>query len=85
MTLEELLMDLRAAGANTNTLQLAMNCYELGLKNGEKSAAQTHKMFCDLAVAAAVRAERERLYKKLAVMPLNDTAHSIAIWIKEQQ
>lgn len=62
MNLEELLMDLRAAGANNNTLQLAMNCYELGRKE-----------------------QREDLYKKLTEMPLNDTANSIAIWIKEQQ
>ncbi len=31
MTLEELITDLKAAGANANTMQLAMNCYELGL------------------------------------------------------
>lgn len=33
MTLQELITDLKAAGANENTMQLAMNCYELGLKN----------------------------------------------------
>lgn len=33
MTLQELITDLKAAGANDNTMQLAMNCYELGLKN----------------------------------------------------
>ena len=62
MNLEELLMDLRAAGANNNTIRLAINCYEIGRKE-----------------------QREELYKKLTVMPLNDTANSIAIWIKEQQ
>jgi hypothetical protein len=30
MTLDELITDLKAAGANENTLRLAMNCYELG-------------------------------------------------------
>ena len=30
MTLQELITDLKAAGANENTLRLAMNCYELG-------------------------------------------------------
>lgn len=41
MTLEELIADLKAAGANENTMQLAINCYELGLKNAtevERSA-----------------------------------------------
>ena len=32
MTLQELITDLKAAGANENTLRLAMNCYELGLE-----------------------------------------------------
>mgnify|MGYP003341978856 FL=1 len=62
MTLEELLMDLRAAGANNNTIRLAINCYEIGRKE-----------------------QREELYKKLVVMPLNDTAHSIGLWILEQK
>lgn len=62
MTLEELLMDLRAAGANNNTIRLAINCYEAGRKE-----------------------QREELYKKLVVMPLNDTAHSIGLWILEQK
>ena len=62
MTLEELLMDLRAAGANNNTIRLAINCYEVGRKE-----------------------QREELYKKLVVMPLNDTAHSIGLWILEQK
>ncbi len=30
MTLDELITDLKAAGANENTIKLAMNCYELG-------------------------------------------------------
>lgn len=30
MTLQELIIDLKAAGANDNTLHLALNCYELG-------------------------------------------------------
>ena len=62
MALEELLMDLRAAGANNNTIRLAINCYEIGRKE-----------------------QREELYKKLVVMPLNDTAHSIGLWILEQK
>ena len=62
MTLEEVLMDLRAAGANNNTIRLAINCYEVGRKE-----------------------QREELYKKLVVMPLNDTAHSIGLWILEQE
>ena len=30
MTLEELMVDLKAARANENTIRLAMNCFELG-------------------------------------------------------
>lgn len=36
MTLQELITDLKAAGANENTMQLAMNCYELGLANAQR-------------------------------------------------
>jgi hypothetical protein len=36
MTLTELITDLKAAGANENTLRLALNCYELGVKNATK-------------------------------------------------
>lgn len=36
MTLQELITDLKAAGANENTMQLAMNCYELGLGNAQR-------------------------------------------------
>lgn len=38
MTLDELITDLKAAGANENTMQLAMNCYELGLANAQRKA-----------------------------------------------
>jgi hypothetical protein len=62
MNLETLITDLKAAGANENTLRLAMNCYELGRS--------------DL---------RQELYTSLTKMPLNDTAHSIAYWIREQK
>lgn len=30
MTLQELITDLKAAGANENTVRLAMNCYQIG-------------------------------------------------------
>jgi hypothetical protein len=30
MTLQELIIDLKAAGANDNTVKLAMNCYQIG-------------------------------------------------------
>lgn len=36
MTLAELMTDLKAAGANDNTLRLALNCYELGVQNATK-------------------------------------------------
>lgn len=35
MTLDELITDLKAAGANENTLRLAMNCYELGVAKSQ--------------------------------------------------
>jgi hypothetical protein len=39
MTLEELITDLKAAGANENTVNLAMNCYELGKDDLRKALA----------------------------------------------
>lgn len=38
MTLAELITDLKAAGANKNTIKLALNCYELG-----KAEAQSNQ------------------------------------------
>ena len=63
MTLEQLIIDLKAAGCNANTLQLAMNCYHVGQKEGASK-------------------ERKRLADELQKQPLNDTAQSIAIWIR---
>jgi len=40
MTLQELITDLKAAGANENTLRLAMNCYELGQKDEREACAK---------------------------------------------
>lgn len=51
MTLQELITDLKAAGANENTLQLAMNCYELGLKNATKLKPLTTKQRSAIAFA----------------------------------
>lgn len=62
MRLESLIIDLKAAGANQNTVRLAINCYELGREE-----------------------ERNELANKLQEMPLNDTANSIAIWIRSQK
>lgn len=63
MTLDELITDLKAAGANANTMQLAMNCYELGLKNAteveRKASAEHHLGIMRGAIAGAVAAERE--------------------------
>lgn len=42
MTLKELITDLRAAGANENTIRLAMNCYELGRIN-EREAIEAKR------------------------------------------
>lgn len=54
MTLAELITDLKAAGANENTMQLAMNCYELGLANAQR------KPLTDEMVVAAARVLNER-------------------------
>lgn len=35
MTIDELITDLKAAGANENTLRLAMNCYEMGKQESD--------------------------------------------------
>lgn len=63
MTLQELITDLKAAGANDNTMQLAMNCYELGLKNDteveRKASAAHHLCIMRGAITGAVAAERE--------------------------
>lgn len=40
MTLEELITDLKAAGANENTLRLALNCYQLGRVNEREACAK---------------------------------------------
>ena len=41
MTIDELVTDLKAAGANDNTIRLAMNCYELGETTGWNSAIES--------------------------------------------
>lgn len=41
-SLQELITDLKAAGANENTVRLAMNCYELG-KTDEREACANDK------------------------------------------
>lgn len=38
-SLQELITDLKAAGANENTVRLAMNCYELGKADEREACA----------------------------------------------
>ena len=59
MTLQELITDLKAAGANENTMQLAMNCYELGLANAQRNSAWTQTHWTEYENAIAVAALRE--------------------------
>lgn len=40
MTLDELITDLNAAGANENTIRLAMNCYALGVVREREACAK---------------------------------------------
>lgn len=69
MTIQELITDLKAAGANENTLRLAMNCYELGQQEGERCAAKVHAMFTGMMVESAGRAVREALAQHFEAMP----------------
>jgi hypoxanthine phosphoribosyltransferase len=46
MTLQELITDLKAAGANDNTLHLALNCYELGKADANEAANRSWTMMC---------------------------------------
>jgi hypothetical protein len=69
MNVEQLITDLKAAGANENTLRLAMNCYELGQKEGELSATKVHAMFTGMMVESSVRAVREALAQHFEAMP----------------
>lgn len=39
MTLQEIITDLKTAGANDNTLRLAMNCYLMGEVNEREACA----------------------------------------------
>lgn len=56
MTLQELITDLKAAGANENTIKLAMNCYELGQQDARNTAwTQTHWTEYEHSIAAAER------------------------------
>lgn len=57
MTLQELITDLKAAGANENTVRLAMNCYELGKGDGVDAEWVARR------TKAAVDAEREACAK----------------------
>ena len=60
MTLEELLTDLRAAGANENTIRLAMNCYELGRVNEREACVKECDNASHLGIAAQHCAEAIR-------------------------
>ena len=58
MTLQELITDLKAAGANDNTLHLALNCYELGKADARKATwTQTHWTEYENAIAVAALRE----------------------------
>lgn len=56
MTLQELITDLKAAGANENTIRLAMNCYQIGRM--EVVYAHTNE-----TVQTAIAIEREECAK----------------------
>lgn len=68
MTLDELITDLKAAGANENTLRLAMNCYQLAREELIYSSP-------DEWVLAAINEER----KKCAVQYAKTMRDAIAV------
>lgn len=61
MTLEELIADLKAAGANENTLQLAMNCYEMGIAN-EREACEKR---AEIALLGTLKTTSDRVLKAI--------------------
>lgn len=80
MTLQELITDLKAAGANENTVRLAMNCYELGAKEMRDEIVYT--WLPAQTVQTAVDDELHRLADEIAKMPFGDTAASFAVWVR---
>jgi hypothetical protein len=77
MTLDELITDLKAAGANENTIKLAMNCYEFGQSDARNMIwTQAHWTEYEHAIVAA---EREACAK---VCEEYETANDItATWL----
>lgn len=61
MTLQELITDLKAAGANENTVRLAMNAYELGVEKAAEICDIMHDNDNDNCAEAAYEI---RLLKK---------------------
>lgn len=86
MTLQELITDLKAAGANDNTLHLALNCYELGKADANEAANRSWTMMC----TKMVEDEREACAKVAEQHPAYDWAPAVceityAIRAKGQQ
>lgn len=70
MTLQELITDLKAAGANENTIQLARNCYDLGRDEATESANRSWTLMCK----KMVEAEREAIYHIVCHAPFEEAA-----------
>ena len=75
MNLEELITDLKAAGASENTIKLAMNCYDLGKK--EILYMPPYPM-----AQEAVDSFQKRLADEIDKMPFGDTAASFAAFVR---
>ena len=76
MKREDIIRMAREAGGT------AMRPFDYGAKSDQFIMSHEDlERFAQLVAAA----ERNRLATELGKMPLNDTAHSIAIWIRSQQ
>jgi len=78
MTLQELITDLKAAGANENTVQLAMNCCELGQRDARNMAwTQAYWTEYEHSIAAAEREACAKVCEDL------DAHRQVATWYSQ--
>ena len=58
---------------------------EILRQNNVWSVYEGEPIYLHVAIKTILKLERNRLAEELKKMPLNDTANSIAIWIREQE
>jgi len=85
MTLQELITDLKAAGANENTVRLAMNCYELGQQDARNMAwTQAHWTEYEHSIAAAEREACAKVADQYHIPMCETFADMIAAEIRQR-